>query len=194
MIKTMYVFIGLALVAAFVSIFLSNYASAPNEPVASAPEPVAVMCTADAMLCPDGSFGKREGSDCQFVCKANSTSSDVVDLGSPIIVETPRPNSVISSPLSLVGKARGYWFFEATAPVELLDGSGKVIGQGIITSAGDWMTEEYVTFTGTVNFVNSYFDSQLTTQKNGIVRFKNDNPSGLPEKELALEVPIRFAP
>lgn len=31
-------------------------------------EPEPVFCTADAKLCPDGSYVSRTGPDCEFVC------------------------------------------------------------------------------------------------------------------------------
>jgi len=36
-----------------------------------------------------------------------------------ITIETPRPNSKIESPVIITGKARGYWFFEASFVVEV---------------------------------------------------------------------------
>lgn len=36
-----------------------------------------VICTADAMLCPDGSYVGRSGPDCEFACLTpTSTSTD----------------------------------------------------------------------------------------------------------------------
>jgi hypothetical protein len=45
----------------------------PNEP-----EPV--FCTADARLCPDGSYVGRTGSKCEFVCP-EATSTPVFEDG-----------------------------------------------------------------------------------------------------------------
>src|SRR3989344_5333702 len=41
-----------------------------------------------------------------------------------IRVSAPTPNEVLSSPLVVLGEARGPWYFEATFPIELKDESG----------------------------------------------------------------------
>lgn len=105
-----------------------------------------------------------------------------------IEVTTPRPGDSISSPLQVFGTARGYWFFEASFPIEVVDKNGKVIGQGFATAEGDWMTEEFVPFTGTINFTT---ESEAPFMP-GKILFKKDNPSGLPENDNSLEVPIFF--
>ena len=40
------------------------------------------MCTADSMLCEDGSFVGRSGPDCKFVCptkEQNASSSEILE-------------------------------------------------------------------------------------------------------------------
>jgi len=37
-----------------------------------------------------------------------------------IVVDEPRPLSVITSPLTVRGQARGTWYFEASFPLDLL--------------------------------------------------------------------------
>lgn len=39
-----------------------------NPNIVVTPEPASVICTADAMMCPDGSYVGRSGPNCQFVC------------------------------------------------------------------------------------------------------------------------------
>ncbi len=38
-----------------------------------------------------------------------------------IRLSSPRPGEVVTSPLTIRGEARGYWFFEASFPVEFVD-------------------------------------------------------------------------
>ncbi|HCB56302.1 hypothetical protein A2239_03330 [Candidatus Uhrbacteria bacterium RIFOXYA2_FULL_40_9] len=96
------------------------------------------------------------------------------------------PNQTISSPLTITGQARGSWFFEATAPVVLVDWDGLIIAQGYIQTTEDWMTTEFVPFEGTLEFeIPSY-------KNNGAIIFHNDNPSGLPEHDRAVEIPIFY--
>jgi hypothetical protein len=58
----MYIAIAVA-IGAGVVLTVMNYLSSSNQ---SAPD--AVVCTMDAMQCPDGSYVGRSGSNCEFVC------------------------------------------------------------------------------------------------------------------------------
>lgn len=102
-----------------------------------------------------------------------------------IRVTSPLPNQIISSPLTLRGQARGSWFFEATAPVRLLDANGRNLAQGFITAEGDWMTTNFVPFTGTISFSSPSTD-------NGQLIMEKSNPSGLPENDEQITIPVRF--
>ena len=110
------------------------------------------------------------------------TPENKIDL---IRVNEPRPNSQISSPLVVEGEARGYWFFEASFPVRVLDGDGKELGVGIAQAQREWMTEDFVPFRATVNFKTSQFET-------GTLVLEKDNPSGLPENADELRIPIKF--
>lgn len=103
-----------------------------------------------------------------------------------LTVDTPLPHSIVRSPLTISGKARGTWYFEASAPFFLLDASGAVIANGHITAEGDWMTTDFVPFTATLTFIVP------TTSATGTLVLKNDNPSGDPTKDKRLEIPVRF--
>ncbi len=103
-----------------------------------------------------------------------------------IIVDFPQLNTKITSPLTFSGQARGTWFFEASFPVVLVNWDGLIIAQGIAQATEDWMTEDFVPFSGTLEFtVPDYGD-------NGAIIFQKDNPSGLPQFDDALEIPILF--
>ena len=49
-----------------------------------------------------------------------------------IRLETPLPNSTITSPLNIRGEARGVWFFEASFPVKIFDDNGFLFHDNII--------------------------------------------------------------
>ncbi len=103
-----------------------------------------------------------------------------------IIIDSPRPNDRVDSPLSFSGRARGYWFFEASAPVRVYDANGRELGVGFATvEGGEWMTENFVSFSGMVEFTKS-------STATGKVVFEKDNPSGLPEHDRGVEVPVKF--
>lgn len=105
-----------------------------------------------------------------------------------IRVDSPSVNQVIKNPITVTGEARGYWFFEASFPIDVVDWDGRIIGSGLATANGDWMTEDFVSFTGTV----SYDLPSDTPYLRGAIILKKDNPSGLPEHDDAIEIPIQF--
>ena len=109
-----------------------------------------------------------------------STSTD--DL---IHVTAPLSDVLIQSPLVVTGEARGSWYFEGSFPVKILDANGKVLGQMAVQAQGDWMTNDFVPFKGTLTF-------DTPTTETGTVVFQRDNPSGLPANDASLSVPVYF--
>lgn len=107
------------------------------------------------------------------------------DLIEPITVH---PGDVISSPLTVSGRARGMWYFEASFPVRLLDENGNNVplDPPYITARAEWMTTEFVPFSATLTFISPPSGTR------GTLIFQKDNPSGLPEYDDALEFPIVF--
>ncbi len=107
-----------------------------------------------------------------------------------IHVTSPASSSVVSSPLTITGEARGTWFFEAVAPVTLIDKNGNIIAQGHITATstepGGWMTLDFVAFTGTLTFPPQPAGTR------GYLVLSNDNPSGISAKQLTLDIPVKF--
>ncbi len=103
-----------------------------------------------------------------------------------IRISTPRPNQTINSPFVIEGEARGNWFFEGDFPVVLTDWDGRIIAESFLTAQSEWMTEEFVQFKGTLEFEKPNYGD------NGILILRKDNPSGLPEHDDALEIPISF--
>jgi hypothetical protein len=112
-----------------------------------------------------------------------ATNAGIPDL---ITVDVPFPGQKVASPLTVTGKARGTWYFEASAPVSLLDANGNTLVQTHINAQGDWMTENFVPFTATLTF-----PAQPAGSKGTLV-LKNDNPSGEPSRDKKVEVPVTF--
>lgn len=110
---------------------------------------------------------------------------DAAEIPNLIIVDRPLISEQISSPLTVIGEARGTWYFEASAPVRLEDANGTVLAQHFITAQGEWMTENFVPFEGTLTFSTP----QTAT---GVLILQNDNPSGLPENSRELRIPVIF--
>lgn len=157
--------------------------------------PDAVACTMEALICPDGTAVGRSGPDCSFapcptpvVSTPDDIDAHIASKSDLIVVESPKRGSTISSPVTITGKARGYWFFEASFPITIVDWNGLIIGQGIATAQDEWMTEEFVPFSATITFDLP----SDTPYRRGAIILQKDNPSGLPENDNALEIPITF--
>jgi len=139
-------------------------------------QPGQTVCTQDAKLCSDGSYVGRTGPNCEFAACPKENL---------IQVESPGANEVISSPLIVKGKARGFWFFEASFPVKLYDDNGFLLGLRPAQAQGDWMTENFVPFSVTFPFA-------VPSTPKGKLVLEKDNPSGLPENSDELIVPLYF--
>ena len=103
-----------------------------------------------------------------------------------IIISSPVINQKVSNPIPVTGQAQGSWFFEATAPMVVVNWDGLIIGESYIEADGEWMTEDMVSFHGVINYslpVDSYSNS-------GTLIIHRTNPSGLPEHDAAIEIPI----
>jgi hypothetical protein len=101
-----------------------------------------------------------------------------------IVVQSPKPGAVISSPLKIRGRARGSWFFEGDFPLILKDRKGRVIARGYVTARGEWMTKKFVPFEGSLTF------EKPAAGERGTLVFKKDNPSDRPELDDSLELPV----
>jgi hypothetical protein len=109
------------------------------------------------------------------------------DVANLIRVSVPAPGAVIESPLTVIGEARGIWYFEASFPIELHDAEGNVLKTIVAQAQDEWMTENFVPFTATLTF-----PSQPPGE--GTLVFRKDNPSGFPEHDAELRIPVRFPP
>jgi hypothetical protein len=112
-------------------------------------------------------------------------SEDKSDL---IRVTEPVANTEIGSPLTIKGEARGYWFFEASFPVKLIDAEGNDVplDPPYMMATEEWMTEEFVLFEDTFTFTPPATET-------GTLILQKDNPSGLPENDDELRIPVRFS-
>lgn len=102
-----------------------------------------------------------------------------------IRITTPQSGERITSPLVIKGEARGTWFFEASFPVRILLEDGSELLVAPAQALGEWMTEGFVPFEATLVF------SQPVPQ-NGTLVLMKDNPSGLPEFDKSISIPITF--
>jgi hypothetical protein len=128
----------------------------------------------------------------QFVSPTPIAKPDVIDAGNSaekadkIVVTNIKAGDTIASPLTIEGQARGTWYFEASFPVELQDAAGKQLVILPAQAKDEWMTENFVPFSVTFEF-----PAQLAGSIGKLILHK-DNPSGLPEYDDALVIPVKF--
>lgn len=103
-----------------------------------------------------------------------------------IKVYNPPTNTIVSSPLTLSGLARGNWYFEGSAPVILTNSKGVVLAKSFITAQSEWMNTNLVPFLGTLTF------SPQPSGSSGVLILKRDNPSGLPTNDASIEILVNF--
>ncbi|HXF44016.1 MAG TPA: Gmad2 immunoglobulin-like domain-containing protein [Candidatus Paceibacterota bacterium] len=117
------------------------------------------------------------------------------DIKVPQVVEKPdlirvtslKSGDIIKNPFRITGEARGYWYFEASFPVLLYDSDGRNIplNPPYITAVSNWMTEDFVPFDVMLEFMPP-------ATATGTLVLQKDNPSGLPENDDSLAIPVRF--
>lgn len=130
---------------------------------------------------PDISTSKSSSSSSVYaVASSQSSAPENVN---PIIV-SPVVGSVIKSPVTVQGRARGTWFAEGSLPIEITDSHNLVIATAPAQADGEWMTTDYVDFSVIIPF--------STKQPFGFIVIKKDNPSGLPENDAQFKIPVMF--
>jgi len=183
----------------------SGDAATTDLPAASAPPPMEVP-TAEVAASPDagGAVAIASFEDCVAAgfpveesyprqCRTPDGQSFTEDIGNAlevadlIVVEAPRPGDAVASPLTVRGRARGGWYFEAQFPVGLEAADGAVLAGTVAMAEGNWMTEDFVPFSATLAF-------EAPAGTTGRLVLRRDNPSGLPENDAQLVVPVRFGP
>lgn len=100
-----------------------------------------------------------------------------------IVVNTPAPGATVPHTFTVVGKARGGWYFEASFPVEVRGAQNQILVQMPVQADGEWMTSEFVPFSEQVSVPQGY-------KGPATLILRNDNPSGLPENDASISIPI----
>lgn len=91
----------------------------------------------------------------------------------------------VTSPLIVTGEAR-LWYFEGSFPVRLVNQQGQTLVDSYASADGEWMTEDWVPFTAELVF------SPPLSGTTGKLILMKDNPSGLPENDDQVEIPVKF--
>lgn len=140
----------------------------------------------DFLSCAEAGYPIMESYPRQ--CRDESTGKTYVEdisEDAEVVIETPTRGQLVNSPLTVKGKAKGNWFFEANIPVTLKDQNGKILAQKGAQAEGNWMTTEYVNFTVVLEFAEP-------TTEFGVLLIQKDNPSGMPENDNDYPVSIKF--
>lgn len=107
-----------------------------------------------------------------------NASADMIE------VFSPEPGGVVGKEFLVVGKARGNWYFEGSFPIVVIGQDGNQIGAGIATATDEWMTTDFVEFkTDLIDLPSAYMGPATLI-------LRKDNPSGLPENDASISIPI----
>lgn len=130
--------------------------------------------------------GATSSSGAALSSAMNASSFAVSSAQPDVQLAVPQPMATITSPLTLSGSARGSWYFEASFPVELRDAQNTMIAQGHAQAQGNWMTTNFVPFTASLAYPPQPAGS------NGVIVLRKDNPSGEPQNDASVTVPVLF--
>ena len=133
-------------------------------------------------------WGRRESKIPEIDTSASLTENSLINSSStldlPIVVNNIVDNQEVLNPLKIVGKAKGNWFFEATFPIDLVDTDGNILASTVATAEGDWMTADFVNFSATLDY------SKATNTRRAIIVLNKDNPSGNPDLDQSIFIPV----
>ncbi len=121
-------------------------------------------------------------SDVEMDAGTEQTQQESQPLHTRVTVTSPKSGAVVGRSIAVSGSAPGNWFFEGSFPIQVRDVENSKIGQGIAEAQGDWMTTGLVPFIATIAVSNYSGPANLVLLR--------ANPSGLPENDDALEIPI----
>lgn len=107
-----------------------------------------------------------------------------------VYMSSPSIQGSIASPFTIEGMARGTWLFEGSFHVVLVDWDGLIIAEGNATAKDEWMTEDYVPFEVVLSFTAPENKGNFSSR--GSLIFQKSNPSGLPQNDDAVEIPVQL--
>ena len=123
----------------------------------------------------------RGGHVVEWPLAARSSLRAFVRVSRPALDESP------SSPMTISGRAVGPWFFEGSFPVQLVTTDGRVLASHFVMAQGEWMTTDFVPFEGQLEF-------EVTEPTEAVLVLTRDNPSGLPEHDASVRIPLVLMP
>ena len=100
-----------------------------------------------------------------------------------VVVTAPKSGQAVGQTFAISGEAPGNWYFEASFPIQVRDADNNKMGQAIAQAQSDWMTSAQVPFKASMTLDTVYHGPATLV-------LLRDNPSGMPENDDSLEVPI----
>lgn len=136
---------------------------------------------------PDPKPQQADKSQVDTVSPRDPGRKEAAGAGDMIDVESPASGTKISSPLTVKGKAKGYWYHEGMFTIKLYDtATDSLLAKTTAEADGKWMTEQFVPFEATLTF-------KARGNQRGRLVFERANPSGLPQNEQSYSVPVIFS-
>jgi hypothetical protein len=113
----------------------------------------------------------------------DTTPTSTPPLSYTVMLDTPVFGAVVGKTFTVSGKAPGAWYFEASFPIQVRDDNGIVIARTYGQAQSNWMVDGLVAFSATTTIETSYSGPATLI-------LLRDNPSGLPENDDSVSIPI----
>ena len=104
-------------------------------------------------------------------------------LSASVTVSTPVANATVGRAFAIAGVAPNGWYFEAVFPIQVRDPDDNLIATGQGHAESDWTIAGPVPFTASIALDGDYSGP-------ADLILLRDNPSGLPENDDEVTVPI----
>ncbi len=104
------------------------------------------------------------------------------ELEARVAVDSIVSGATVPQSFTITGIAPGPWYFEASFPIDVVSATGTILTTVVATAQSDWMTIDDVPFAANVSVQNYTGAATLVLRR--------DNPSGLPEHDASVSIPI----
>lgn len=113
--------------------------------------------------------------------------SDPVLIAELINITAPKPFQEVNTPLTVSGAALSSWYNNSEFQVVLADADYQILASNNAKAKQKDSTEEFIPFDVTLDFKYPIHDR-------GYLILKRANPSGRPEKDRSVVIPVSFPP
>ena len=132
---------------------------------------------------PNSDLSVTPPEDWSVASSTSESTTSTEPLHARVMITSPQSGSTIGHSFTISGEAPGPWYFEASFPIKVITPQGDTIGTSHAEAQSDWMTSGQVPFVAVVDVILSYSGP-------AIIALLRDNPSGLPENDDSIEMPI----